>query len=212
MVSFETPSHDDIVTFRNPTKLAFDRLTFRDSPNVPSPGDEVFSRVLETALEKDSAGDDDDDDLLLPPSSLGQRGAATNGKGRSEATHDSSDESSAASEAEKTQSDDEEWLRGGGEDAGYASFSPDASSPVRLRLTCVPSAASSFPSSASAVKKARGGQLEPLATSRLLRRNRERRARTRQAASYSSGLMGRSDASRARTCSRPGTKTSLRST
>ncbi|GJN88428.1 hypothetical protein Rhopal_001394-T1 [Rhodotorula paludigena] len=119
LVSFEAPSHDDIVTFRNPTKLAFDRLTFRDSPDVPSPGDEVFGRVLETALEKDSAGDDDDDDLLLPPSSLGQKGAATNGKGRSEATHDSSDESSAASEAEKTQSDDEEWLRGGGEDAGF---------------------------------------------------------------------------------------------
>ncbi|GAA5996433.1 uncharacterized protein JCM10292_007605 [Rhodotorula paludigena] len=119
LVSFEAPSHDDIVTFRNPTKLAFDRLTFRDSPDVPGPGDEVFGRVLEIALEKDSAGDDDDDDLLLPPSSLGHKGAATNGKGRSEATRDSSDESSAASEAEKTQSDDEEWLRGGGEDAGF---------------------------------------------------------------------------------------------
>ncbi|BGP46185.1 hypothetical protein JCM10450v2_002025 [Rhodotorula kratochvilovae] len=128
-LTFDSPDHDDLVTFRNPTKLRFDKHTFRDATDAPTPPDAIFDRVLETAIEKDAAIDEDDDeDMLLPPSSLGTNGANKvsgkngNGYAKGKRRAASSEEESSSSEEDKPKEADEDegWLEGGGEDAGMS--------------------------------------------------------------------------------------------
>ncbi|GAA6057796.1 hypothetical protein JCM3770_001044 [Rhodotorula araucariae] len=128
-LTFDSPNHDDLVTFRNPTKLRFDKNTFRDPTDAPTPPDAVFERVLETAIEKDAAVDEDDnEDMLLPPSSLGANGLGKAGmkdgncasKGKRRAVT-SEEESASTEEDDPPEADEDEgWLEGGGEAAGMA--------------------------------------------------------------------------------------------
>lgn len=120
-ITFDSPDHDDLATFRNPTKLRFDKHTFRDSADGASPSNDAFDRVLETAIVTDAGLDDEDDEeALLPPSSLGTSGAKASSQSREQEGNESSS-SEEKGVKELVEEEDEEWLEGGGEDAGYAS-------------------------------------------------------------------------------------------
>ncbi|GAA5842728.1 hypothetical protein JCM11251_002334 [Rhodosporidiobolus azoricus] len=73
VLSLDGPTSEDVVTFRNPIKLRFDKRTFRNSPTASAPSDEVFAAVLDLAKEKDAEEVDGEnsDGGLPPPSSLG---------------------------------------------------------------------------------------------------------------------------------------------
>ncbi|GAA5865960.1 hypothetical protein JCM8547_002897 [Rhodosporidiobolus lusitaniae] len=70
VIAFPAPSSEDVVTFRNPSKLRFDKRTFRDSLSSQAPSEETFLSVLSQAIAKDTQMADDDSDDDLPPSSL----------------------------------------------------------------------------------------------------------------------------------------------
>ncbi|TNY22534.1 hypothetical protein DMC30DRAFT_141045 [Rhodotorula diobovata] len=117
-ITFDSPDHDDLATFRNPTKLRFDKHTFRDSADGASPSNDAFDRVLETAIVTDAGLDDEDDEeALLPPSSLGTSGAKASSQSREQEGNESSS-SEEKGVKELVEEEDEEWLEGGGEDAG----------------------------------------------------------------------------------------------
>ncbi|GAA5896758.1 hypothetical protein JCM6882_005028 [Rhodosporidiobolus microsporus] len=107
-LSFDGPTSEDVVTFRNPTKLRFDQRTFRDSPSptTSSPSNDVFNAILELAKEKDAADEDEDDsDVdLPPPSSFGAPRASGSQKRPQPVT---SDDSSSEAEVEEAESEDE---------------------------------------------------------------------------------------------------------
>ncbi|GAA6024367.1 hypothetical protein JCM10207_003300, partial [Rhodosporidiobolus poonsookiae] len=111
IVSFPVPSADDLVTFRNPTRLRFDKTTFRDSDTTPAPSADALASVLERAIAKDAEGDGDDSDSdggLLPPSSFGQAGAnGKKGKGKKKAAPSSSDVDQLVATEEEAESEDE---------------------------------------------------------------------------------------------------------
>lgn len=143
VVTFDNPTHEDVATFRNPSRLRFDTATFRDSADETegTPSDDAFNAILEYAIQRDSQFDFDEDegDELLPPSSLGRNGSASAGpssqkngkakpasqqkkKGRKSAAQPSS---SSDTEGEgrgdvQEESEEEDFMREGGEDDGCA--------------------------------------------------------------------------------------------
>ncbi|GAA5927188.1 hypothetical protein JCM10213_005603 [Rhodosporidiobolus nylandii] len=103
LVSYPIPSAADVLTFRNPIKLRFDRFSFQDGSSA-APSAEAFASVLEQAIAKDAQADDDEDsdDGLPPPSSFGA--GPTKGKKRAEPESDTESEVEVALE---TESEDE---------------------------------------------------------------------------------------------------------
>ncbi|BGP22979.1 hypothetical protein JCM10295v2_001870 [Rhodotorula toruloides] len=144
LVTFDNPTHEDVATFRNPSRLRFDAATFRDSPVEAdgTPSDDVFNGILEYAIQRDSQFDfdneDEDDEDLLPPSSLGRNGATgagpssqKNGKaeppsqakkrGRKSVASapSSSDLEGATPAGVLVESEEEDFMLEGGEDEGF---------------------------------------------------------------------------------------------
>ncbi|BGO97875.1 hypothetical protein RTBOTA2_001415 [Rhodotorula toruloides] len=144
LVTFDNPTHEDVATFRNPSRLRFDTASFRDSTDetVGTPSDEVFNGILEYAIQRDSQfdfdDDEDDDEDLLPPSSLGRNGSTAAGpssqknvkakpasqakkKGRKSAANASSSSDAGGEPPAGIQesSEEEDFLLEGGEDDGF---------------------------------------------------------------------------------------------
>ncbi|BGP30252.1 hypothetical protein JCM10296v2_002004 [Rhodotorula toruloides] len=144
VVTFDNPTHEDVATFRNPSRLRFDTASFRDSTDETdgTPSDEVFNGILEYAIQRDSQfdfdDDDDNDEDLMPPSSLGRNGSVAAGqssqkngnakpasqakkKGRKSAANASSSSDAGGDPPAGIQesSEEEDFMLEGGEDDGF---------------------------------------------------------------------------------------------
>ncbi|GAA5970108.1 hypothetical protein JCM11641_000272 [Rhodosporidiobolus odoratus] len=107
VVSFSDPTSEDVVNFRNPIILRFDRRTFRDSASLAAPSDEAFDPVLKRALGEDATGlQSDDEDVPLPPSSFQALSQSQKGKQRTVELDSESEDDPAEVEIE-SDTDDE---------------------------------------------------------------------------------------------------------
>ncbi|BGP60422.1 hypothetical protein NBRC10512_004427 [Rhodotorula toruloides] len=141
VVTFDNPTHEDVATFRNPSRLRFDTASFRDSTDATdgTPCDEVFNGILEYAIQRDSQfdfeDDDEDEEDLLPPSSLGRNSSAAagpssqrNGKAKSAKRRGRKSAANASSSSDagldppagiQESSEEEDFMLEGGEDDGF---------------------------------------------------------------------------------------------